>query len=176
MLVDIRWLPLLLSNIVIVLATQYTNNLLSPLFLYVYIGAAFIISPAFLLGYKGGAAVVILTSLFFDAGTTGTFGLATPLFLIGFIVLYMTRNNIKRNSIPYSIIFALCANAILFLIMAILLANDTSLTDRAYWQHIIMDFIVSEIAVLFIVPYLQFINKTLFDVFNLNPVNEEYIA
>ena len=176
MLIDIRWLPLLLSNMIVVLAIQYANTLLAPLFIYLYVGAALIVGPALLIGYKGGVTVIILTSLLLDAGTTGTFGLATPLFLIGFITLYITRNNIKRNSMPYSIIFALCANAILFLIMTILLPNNSSLTDRAYWQHVIMDFIVSEIAVLFIVPYLQFINKTLFDVFNLNPVNEEYIA
>ena len=176
MLVDIRWLPLLLSNIAIVLATQYMNNLLSPLFLYVYIGAAFIISPAFLLGYKGGAAVVILTSLFFDAGTTGTFGLATPLLLIGFTILYITRNNVKQNSMPHNIFIALCLNAAFFLAMVCLLADSAMLADKAYWQHVIFDFIVSEMAILLVVPYLHFINKILLDVLNLNPAKEDYVA
>lgn len=176
MLIDIRWLPLLLTNIITVLVIQYTNSLLSPLFIYMYIGAAFIVGPALLLGYKGGIAVVILTSLFLDAGTTGTFGLATPLFLIGFIILHITRKNIKRNSMPYGIIFALCANAVLFLFMIIFLTDSASLSDRAYWQHVIIDFIVSEIAVLLVVPYLQFINRTLFDALNLNPANGDYIV
>ena len=176
MLVDIRWLPILLTNLAVLLATQYVNSLLSPLFIYIYVGAAFVVSPALLLGYKGGITVVFLTSLFLDAGTTGAFGLATPLLLLGFIILHLTRNNLKRNSIPHNIIFALCANAILFLFMVTILPDSSSLSNDVYWKHVSIDFIVSEFAVLLVVPYLQFTNKTLINMLNLNPIKEDYIA
>ena len=176
MLVDIRWIPLLVTNVIVILMTQYLNGLLSPLLVYMYIGAALIISPALLLDYKGGVAVVILTSFFLDAGTTGIFGLATPMLLLGFVLIYITRSNVRQNSMSQNIILALCANAVFFLVMALTLPGESIPLDRVYWQHMAIDFMVSEIAILLVVPYLHLSNIAILDALNLNPVREEFIS
>jgi len=176
MLVDIRWLPLLLTNTLTVLAIQYMDSLLSPLFLYIYVGASLIISPALLLGYKGGITVVFITSILLDAGTTGSFGLTTPLLLTGFIILYISRNNLKQNSMPHIVIIAIAINAVFFLFMIIILPNHSAFSNIVYWKHVVLDFIVSEFAILFIAPYLHFSNKIILDVLNLNPAKEDYVA
>ena len=175
MLIDSRWLPVLLLNLLLVLATQYVNGLLSSYLLHLYINAALVIAPALLLGLRGGLGVIVVTSIFYDAGTTGAFGLAVPMMLTAFIFIYLTRSTVKQPDATQILITSILTNTLLFAVHAFAYYSGHAATGQ-YIADQLLNHILSNLAVSLVSLHITPLNRSLLDILNLNTHSADYMT
>ena len=158
MIFDIRWIPVLFINCILIFLFQILNDWLSPASIYLYLCSVLLIFPAYHLEMKGGYFCAVMTALAYDAIHVIDFGTSLFPFLLVFSFIYATRDRIHPNSKTHAIVLNIFINAIMIIVMSFILGSG-SLLSLSYWGRVFMDIIFATIAMLLVSPITQILQR-----------------
>jgi hypothetical protein len=174
MVFDIRWLPVLIINFFVIFIVQMTNDALSPLSIYFYLGSLLIVFPVYHLDKIGGFFCVAMSALALDASHLINFGSSLLPFLIIYFIAYETKDRIHQNSKIHIIALNIFLNTILIIILSFILGGD-ALSSLSYWLKISVDIFFSAIAICAFSPLVQILQKNALLFFGFEAETEKKI-
>jgi rod shape-determining protein MreD len=165
---DIRWLLVLLANLLLLWLAGLANHYLAPFALSLYVCGLFVPYAALRLDYRHGFLATALTGLAFDALTPAPFG--THLVLLGLVhaVLLYGRRRFPREEPIFATVVALLANLFLVLALSTLLIGENPHPANA-WLRVFVDLVFSQLAIGLITPWFMSLNAALLARARLDP-------
>jgi rod shape-determining protein MreD len=165
---DIRWLIVLLANLLLLWLAGLANHYLAPFAISLYVGGLFVPYAALRLDYRHGFLATALTGLAFDSLTPAPFG--THLVLLGFVhaVLLYGRRRFPRDEPIFATVVALLANLFLILALTTLLVGENPHPANA-WLRVFVDLIFSQLVIGLVTPWFMAVNAQLLALARLNP-------
>lgn len=165
---DLRWLLVLLANLLLLWLAGLANHYLAPLAISLYVGGLFVPYAALRLDFRHGFLATALTGLAFDALTPAPFG--THLVLLGFVhaVLLYGRRRFPRDEPIFATVVALLANLFLMLALTTLLVGENPQPANA-WLRVFADLVASQLVIGLITPWFMAVNAALLARARLDP-------
>jgi len=173
---DLRWLVVLLANLLLWWLVGTANNYLSSFsFLWLdycsvhlYVSGLFVVFSALRLSSKQGWIAVLLTGLMTDAVEPVPFG--TSMFLLGLVyaTLLYGRRRFPREGSIFGIVLALFANLFLMIALSFLLVGANPSPGEA-WLRIFVDLLASQLVILLITPWFLALQKQGMDLLHIHP-------
>jgi len=165
---DIRWLLVLLANLLLVWLAGLANHYLAPFAVSLYVAGLFVPYAALRLDFTHGFIATALTGLAYDALTPAPFG--THLVLLCFVhaVLLYGRRRFPRDEPIFATVVALLTNLFLVLALSTLLISENPRPANA-WLRIFVDLVVSQLVVGLVTPWFMALNAALLARCRLDP-------
>ena len=165
---DIRWLLVLLANLLLLWLVGLANHYLSPFAVHLYVCGMMVAYAALRLDYRHGFLATVLTGLAFDATAPVPFG--THVVLLGLVhaTLLSGRRRFPREEPIFATVVALFANLFLFIALSFVLIS-ASPRPADTWMRLFADLVISQLAVGLATPWFMAINARLLDLARLNP-------
>jgi rod shape-determining protein MreD len=165
---DIRWLLVLLANLLLIWLAGLANHHLAPYALSIYVCGLFVPYAALKLDYRHGFLATALSGLAFDALTPAPFG--AHLVLLGFVhaVLLYGRRRFPRDEPIFATVVALLANLFLILALTTLVIGENPRPAGA-WLRVFVDLIVSQLVIALVTPWFMGLNTALLARARLDP-------
>lgn len=165
---DIRWLLVLLANLLLIWLAGLANHYLSPYAFSLYLAGLFVPYAALRLDYLHGFIATALTGLAFDAFSPGPYG--THLILLSFVhaVLLYGRRRFPRDEPIFATVVALLSNLFLILALTTLLIGHNPRPATA-WLRVFVDLVISQVVIGLITPWFMAFNAALLARFRLDP-------
>lgn len=165
---DIRWLLVLLANLLLIWLTGLANHYLAPFAVSLYLAGLFLPYAALRLDSRHGFLATALTGLAFDALTPAPYG--THLVLLGLVhaVLLYGRRRFPREEPIFATVVALLANLFLVLALTTLLIGGNPHPANG-WLRVFADLLVSQLVLGLITPWFMALNARLLALARLDP-------
>jgi cell shape-determining protein MreD len=173
---DIRWLLVLLANLLLLWLTGLANHYLSEVALpfggratiYLYTAGMMVGYAALRLDYRHGFLATAFTGLAFDAMQPVPFG--THLVLLGLVhaTLLYGRRRFPRDEPIFATVVALFANLFLFLALSFVLISVSPRPATA-WLRLFVDLLCSQAVVALATPWFMALNARVLQLARLNP-------
>ncbi|WP_415908267.1 hypothetical protein [Oleiharenicola sp. Vm1] len=165
---DIRWLLVLLANLLLIWLAGLANHYLAPFAISLYLAGLFVPYSALRLDYRHGFTATALTGLAYDALTPAPFG--THLVLLGLVhaVLLYGRRRFPREEPIFATVVALLANLFLVLALTTLLIGENPHPANA-WLRVFADLIASQLVIGLVTPWFMALNAQLLACARLDP-------
>lgn len=165
---DIRWLLVLLANLLLLWLAGLANHYLAPYAVSLYLAGLFVPYAALRLDYRHGFLATALTGLAFDSLTPAPFG--THLVLLGFVhaVLLYGRKRFPREEPIFATVVALLANLFLVIALTTLLIGENPHPANA-WLRVFVDLICSQLVIGLATPWFMALNARLLAFARLDP-------
>lgn len=165
---DIRWLLVLLANLLLLWLAGLANHYLAPLAVHLYVAGLFVCYAALRLDYRHGFLATALSGLAFDALAPVPFG--THVVLLGLVhaTLLYGRRRFPREEPIFATVVALLANLFLFLALSFVVVGANPRPGEA-WLRLFFDLLASQLVVGLATPWFMAVNARLLDLAQLNP-------
>ena len=134
-----------------VIVTQL-NHLLSPLRIYLSVGALFVVFAALTQPFASGMAASMSIGLVLDANAPVAFGTHLLLFSATHVFVYRLRERVPRNDTVSRVTVAVLANLAFFLVFSFLqVVRSPALAG--VWPRALVDLICSQVVLTLIAPW-----------------------
>lgn len=155
----IRWIIVLLTNLILILLVAELNHGLAIWSLHVYLGGLFLTFSSLHLSLKQGLLATGATGLMLDSTNPLPFGSTFILFLICHVVVFSLRGNFARSNLRTEVVLALSLNLVLMLSYGLLAAGGTPYPS-IYWTRIAWDLLFSLVGVALLAPWFFALQRT----------------
>lgn len=149
---DVRWILVLLANLLLILLTAELNHTLSMVSLHIYIGGLLLTFGVLRLGLKQGLLANGITALFLDAANPLPFGGTFFLILLCHTITFSLRGNFARESARSGLLIAVGLNVTLMFGLGVLAAQNLP-TPGIYWGRIALEMFLSSLVILVIASW-----------------------
>lgn len=165
---DIRWLLVLLANLLLIWLAGLANHYLAPYALSLYVAGLFVPYAALRLDFRHGFLATAFTGLAYDALSPVPFG--THLVLLGLVhaILLYGRRRFPREEPIFATVVALLANLFLMLALTTLLVGENPQPANA-WLRVFADLIASQLVIGLATPWFMAVNAQLLARARLDP-------
>lgn len=165
---DIRWLLVLLANLLLIWLAGLANHYLAPFAISLYVCGLFVPYAALRLDYRHGFLATALTGLAYDSLTPAPFG--THLVLLGFVhaVLLYGRRRFPREEPIFATVVALLTNLFLVIAVTTLMVGENPRPADA-WLRVFADLILSQLVIGLVTPWFMAVNAQLLALARLDP-------
>ncbi len=180
---DLRWLIVLLANLLLSWLVGTANSYLSHFsFLWIdycsvhlYVGGLFVVYSALRLDSKHGLIAVALTGLIMDSLEPVPFG--TNMLLLGLVhaTLLYGRRRFPREGSIFGIVVALFANLFLIIALSFLMVGSNPRPGEA-WLRIFVDLLASQFLILLIAPWFLALQDRSMQLANIRPDTGRRVA
>ncbi len=156
---DLRWVLVLLANLLLILLAGEVNHYLSPLALHIYLGGLLLTFGMLRLQLRQGFLANGITALVLDALNPLDFGFTFLLIMTCHTAIFSIRGQFDRESLRSNLLIALALN--LVLMIALGLASSGNATNTSVlWSRIVADSALSTVAVLLVGPWFFALQKS----------------
>jgi len=174
--VDLRWLIVLLANLLLWWMVGTANHYLSHFSflwldhasIHLSIGGLFVVFSALRLDSKHGWITVLLTGLMMDSLQPVPFG--TNMLLLGVVLatLLYGRRRLPREGAIFGIVVALLANLFLVIALSFILVGTHPRPGEA-WMRIFVDLLASQFLILTITPWFLALQERTMAIAHIHP-------
>lgn len=173
MIANIKWLPLLIGNSILIFLIQLVNDTLAPTTIHLYPLALFIFAPLILLPFTAGLISVIFTGLFLDASAYLPLGITTLILAFVYTACSWLRHQFKAYSGQHNMLIIQSANAVIWAFLSVFI-REIDHTKPQYWISVFSNLLLSQITILVITSWFLNLQNSLLNLFNtkFKPVNE----
>lgn len=155
----VRWIIVLLANLLLVFLVAELNHGLAIWSLHIFIGGLLVTFGSLHLGLKQGLLANGITGLFLDAAIPLPFGVTFLLIMVCHTVIFSIRGNFARENIGSGLLIAVVLNLVLMLAYGLLAARGTP-APGIFWTRIGLDLLLSTIAIAVIAPWFFSLQRT----------------
>jgi uncharacterized membrane protein len=148
----VRWIIVLLANLILIFLVAELNHSLAIWSLHVYLGGLFLTFSSLHLSLKQGLLATGATGLMLDSTNPLPFGSTFILLLVCHVVVFSLRGNFARSNLRTEVAIALSLNLVLMLSYGLLAAGDTP-SPSIYWTRIAWEFLFSLVGVALFAPW-----------------------
>ncbi len=147
-----RIIVLFAGQILLWAMVAQVNHALTPLRLYVFAGALFVVYGALLQSWRAGMTSTLLAGLMCDASAPVDFGTHMLLFAAAHVAVYHLRDRLPREDTIGQIVVVLLVNLGLFLVFSGTQIHRSP-APMAIWPRLIADLLCSQVFLLLITPW-----------------------
>jgi hypothetical protein len=148
----IRWIVVLLANLMLIFLVAELNHGLAIWSLHLSAGGLLLTFSSLHLSLKQGLLTSGATGLILDSANPLPFGSIVILVLIGHVVVFSLRENFARSQLRCGVVVALCLNLFLMLSYGLLAVGGTP-APSIYWTRIGSDMVLSLLGVALVAPW-----------------------
>ena len=156
---DLRWVLVLLANLLLILLAGEINHYLAPLSLHIYLGGLMLTFGMLRLQLRQSYLANGITALVLDALNPFSFGLTFLLIMTCHTVVLSLRGQFDRESLRSNLLIALAVNVVLMIALG-LAASGKAPDVSVLWGRIVADSAISILAVLLVGPWFFALQKT----------------
>lgn len=165
---DLRWLILFLTNLLLVWLVGLANHYLAPLQTHLYLGGLLLAFAALRLDAKHGGLCTLLTALAFDAVTAAPFGASLVLFGLAHATILAVRQGFPRDEPVFITVVTLLLNLFLFLALSFVLVGANPRPADA-WLRLFVDLLASQLVLVLLTPWFFALQARAFALAQLDP-------
>lgn len=156
---DLRWILVMLSNLLLMFLAAELNHYLAPLALHIYLGGLMLTFGMLRMQLRQGFMANGATALILASLSPLPFGFTFLLIMTCHAAVFSIRGHFARESLRSSLLVALAVNLILMLAIGVR-AMDGSPLPGLYWGRIIADSALSSAALVLIGPWFLALQKS----------------
>jgi cell shape-determining protein MreD len=180
---DIRWLIVLLANLLLCWMVGTANHYLSRFSflwmdycsIHLYIGGLFVLYAALRLDSKHGWIAVLLTGLMTDSLDPVPFGSSMLLLGLVYATLLYGRRRFPREGSIFGIVVALFANLFLVIALSFLLVGANPRPGEI-WLRIFVDLLASQAVIILITPWFLALQERAMAMIRTHPETGRRVA
>jgi len=174
---DIRWLLVLLANLLLIWLGGVANHHLSQFPLpfsrisatvYLYLAGLLVVFSGLRLDPRHGLAATVLTAFALDATLPVPFGLHVVLLGLVHATLLYGRSRFPKDEPVFATVVALFANLFLFLALSVVLVGRSPRPAEA-WLRLFVDLIASQLVIALITPWFIALQREMLALARLTP-------
>ena len=155
---DLRWILVLLANLLLIALIAEINHHLTPLSLYIFPGGLLLAFAVLRLRLRQSLLANGFTALAFDALNPLPFGQTFLLFLSCHTLAFSLRGHFAKENPKYGAFVAAGMNIVLFIAITLTIAGKNF--SEIDWQRTLIDGALSTIFVLFLAPWFFSLQQT----------------
>jgi hypothetical protein len=156
---DLRWVLVLLANLLLILLVAEVNHYLALLSLHVFAGGLLLTFGILRLQLRQGLIANGVTALVLDALNPFSFGLTFLLIVVCHTVVFSLRGNFARESVRAGLLVALGINLVLIFAYTILASGGVP-KPGIYLGRVSLELLLSTVFVIALTPWFLALQKT----------------
>lgn len=157
---DLRWVLVLLANLLLILLIAELNHYLTFLSLHVFLSGVLLAFSILRLQLRQGILANGITALVLDALNPFPFGRTFLLILFCHAAVYSVRGHFARENARSGVLVAAGINLVLMFAYGIFAWKDVPLPG-AYWSRIAIEAALSTAVVFAVTPWYLALQKTM---------------
>lgn len=163
-----RWILVVLANLLLILLVAELNHFLAIWSLHVYLVGLLMIFAVLNLKLKESLLANGLTGLFLEVTSPLPFGTIFLLIVVCHTVAFSLRGNFSRGNLRSVLTVAASLNVTLMLVLGILSVREVP-SPGIYWARIGVDALLSTVALAAVAPWFLSLQSTALAFVGLNP-------
>lgn len=156
---DLRWVLVLLANLLLILLAAEVNHYLALASLHVYLGGLLLTFGMLRLQLRQGFFANGITALVLDALNPIPFGQTFLLILICHTVIFSVRGHFARETVRSGLLVAASVNLVLMIAFGIFASSEIP-RPGIFWSRIAVDSALSTVVLLAVAPWFLSLQKT----------------
>lgn len=156
---DLRWVLVLLANLLLILLVAELNHYLALASLHVFLGGVFLTFGMLRLHLRQAFLANGITALVLDALNPIPFGQTFLLMMICHTIVLSVRGNFARESVRSGLLVAGSVNLVLMVAYSIFSFGDSP-RPGLYASRMVMDIALSTLLMLIITPWFLSLQKS----------------